>query len=58
MISISGERFFRSYDKFDGPTFLEYVKDAVAKYGRILIIVDRAIQYRTINLEEYIREQG
>ncbi len=56
MISISGERFFRSHDKFDGPTFLRYVKDAVAKYGRILIIVDRARQHRTIKIEECIKE--
>ncbi|MDI1495482.1 MAG: Transposase [Cenarchaeum symbiont of Oopsacas minuta] len=56
MISISGERFFRSYDKFDGPTFLRYVKDAVAKYGRIMIIADRASQHRTKDLERYVQE--
>ena len=56
MISVSGEKFFRSYDKFDGLTFLRYIKDAAAKYGRILVIVDRVRQHKTIKLEEYIKE--
>ncbi len=56
MISVSGDKFFRSYDKFDGLTFLRYIKDAAAKYGRILVIVDRARQHKTIKLEEYIKE--
>ncbi len=42
MVSVSGERFFRSYDKLDGLTFLRYIKDVIAKYDRILIIAGRA----------------
>ena len=43
---MDGEQFFRQYDKFNGDTFAEYLKEVKKEFERALMIVDRAPQHR------------
>lgn len=44
-ISVKGRRLFHTYDKFDGPSFLEFVKDLHRKNPRSVLIMDNASQH-------------
>lgn len=46
VLALNGRQFFRQYDKFNGDTFAEYLKEVRNEFGRSLMIVDRAPQYR------------
>lgn len=55
-IAADGRTLFRIYDKFDGSTFLEYLKDLHRKFGKVAIIMDNAPQHtRPEAVKEYIR---
>ena len=45
VLGLDGEEFFRQYDRFNGDTFAEFVKE-VKEFGKSLMIVDRAPQHR------------
>ena len=46
VLGLNGEQFFRQYDKFNGDTFAEFLKDVKKEFGKALMIVDRAPQHR------------
>ena len=41
-ISIEGKKLFRQYDKFNGDTFLEYLKLIHAKFPKCYLFMDKA----------------
>ena len=53
--SLSGKTFFRSDDKFNGSTFIKMIK-VHQKYGRVVLIVDRARQHMSKDLKKYLKE--
>ncbi len=57
-IGIDGRQFFRQYDKFNGETFLDYLKKVHKKYGKLYLFPDKAKQhYNTgIIVTDYLRK--
>ena len=53
-----GTRLMRKYEKFDGPTFVKYLKEARRKWGRVLIIMDNASQHKHRDVKEYLEGNG
>lgn len=54
-MDMGGRQFFRQYGDFNGKSFLDYLKKAHKKYGRLYLFLDRAKQhYRTKKVREYI----
>lgn len=45
-IGIDGTQFFRQYDAFDGPSFLDFLKKVHRRFGRQYLFLDRAIQHK------------
>ena len=41
-IAKDGRQFFRTYDRFDAPTFIEYLKAMQRHFGKVVAVVDRA----------------
>ena len=46
----------RQYERFDGPTFVKYLKEARRKWGKVLLITDNASQHKTKAVGEYLKE--
>jgi hypothetical protein len=44
-ISIEGKQLFRHYDKFNGDTFLEFLKKIHAKFSKCYLFMDKASQH-------------
>ena len=57
-ISIDGAQFFRQYEAFDGPSFLDYLRKLHRRFGgRLYLFLDRANQHRrTKVVTGYLRE--
>ena len=51
-----GTRLMRQYERFDGPTFVRYLKEARRKWGKILLIMDNAGQHKTKAVRKYPEE--
>ena len=51
-----GTRLMRQYEKFDGPTFVRYLKEARRKWGKVLLIMDNASQHKTKAVRKYLEE--
>ena len=45
-IAKDGKQFFRTYDRFDAPTFIEYLKAMQRHFGKVVAVVDRASPHR------------
>ena len=41
-----GTRLMRQYGKFDGPTFVRYLKEVRRKWDKVLLVTDNASQHR------------
>lgn len=55
-ISLDGRQIFRQYDKFNGETFLDYLKNVHRKFGKLYLFMDKAKQhYRTDIVTDYLR---
>lgn len=55
-IDISGRQFFRQYEKFNGETFLDYLKKLHKKYGKLYLFMDKAKQHYDTNIvTDYLR---
>ena len=52
----NGTRPVRRYDRFDGPTFVQYLKEVRRKWGKALVIMDNAGQHKTRAVREYLAE--
>ena len=53
-ISRSGRQFFRQYEKFDAATFVRYLKAAERKFGKIVMIADRAPQHKAKRVKKLL----
>ena len=51
-----GIRLMRQYERFDGPTFVRYLKEARRKWGKVLLIMDNAGQHKTKAVRKYLEE--
>ena len=51
-----GTRLMRQYERFDGPTFVRYLKEASRKWGKVLLIMDNAGQHKTKAVRKYLEE--
>ena len=49
-----GIRLMRQYERFDGPTFVRYLKEARRKWGKVLLIMDNAGQHKTKAVRKYL----
>ncbi len=54
-IARDGRQFFRTYEKFDGPTFVRYLKDLHRHFGKVVVTTDRAPQHRSKRVKEFLR---
>jgi len=43
-----GRQLFRTYDRFDAATFVRYLREAHRKFGRIAVVIDRALHHRAM----------
>jgi transposase len=56
-ISIDGIQFFRQYDTFDGPSFLDFLKKVHGKFGNQYLFLDKANQHKkTKVVTDYLRK--
>ena len=53
LITLDGEGFFQRYSSFTGKEFVEFLKAACEKFGKILMITDGAPQHRS----KFVREE-
>ena len=53
LITLDGERFFQRYGSFTGKEFVEFLKAACERFGKILMITDGAPQHRS----KFVREE-
>jgi len=51
-----GTRLMRRYERFDGPTFVKYLKETKRKWGKVLIIMDNASQHRHRDVKKFLKE--
>jgi transposase len=50
-----GKQLFRKYDKFNGPSFIRYIEKVRKKFKKFVIFLDRATQYRSKIVKEYLQ---
>lgn len=55
-IAIDGRQMFRTHTKFNGPTFVKYLKELHRKFGKVLVIADRASPHRSKDVEKFLKE--
>lgn len=56
-ISMEGKQIFRQYDKFNGDTFLDFLKTIHAKFARCYIFMDKASpHYRSKKVQDYFEQ--
>ena len=55
-IAKDGKQFFRTYDRFDAPTFIEYLKAMQRHFGKVVAVVDRASPHRAKLVRKLLRE--
>ena len=53
LITIDGEGFFQRYGSFTGKEFVEFLKAACERFGKILMMTDGASQHRS----KFVREE-
>ena len=50
-----GTRLMRQYGRFDGPTFVRYLKEVRRKWGKVLLVTDNASQHKHREVRQYLR---
>ena len=56
-ICLGGKQLFRQYDKFNGNTFLDYIKKIHAKFRRCYLFMDKASpHYKSKKVLKYFEE--
>ena len=56
-ISFDGRQIFRQYEKFNGETFLDYLKKMHKKLWKLYLFLDKASQhYKTRGVLDYLAE--
>ena len=51
-----GTRLMRQHGRFDGPTFVRYLKEARRKWGKVLLVTDNASQHKHRDVLKYLEE--
>ena len=51
-----GTRLMRQYERFDGPTFVRYLKEVRRKWGKVLLVTDNASQHKHREVRQYLEE--
>ena len=51
-----GTRLMRRYGRFDGPTFVRYLKEVRRKWGKVLLVTDNASQHKHRDVLKYLEE--
>ena len=49
-------RLMRQYGRFDGPTFIRYLKAVRRKWGKVFLVTDNASQHRHRKVRKYLEE--
>ena len=56
-VSIEGKQLFRQYDKFNGNTFLDYLKLIHTKFPKCYLFMDKASpHYKSKKIQKYFEE--
>ena len=50
-----GTRLMRQYERFDGPTFVRYLRKVRRKWGRVLLVTDNASQHKHREVRKYLK---
>ena len=50
------QSFFKSYEKFNTISFLDYLKAAHKKFGKIFVIINRAPQHTSNGTKKYVKD--
>ena len=51
-----GTRLMRQYERFDGPTFVRYLKEVRRKWDKVLLVTDNASQHKHREVRKYLEE--
>ena len=57
-ITENGSQLFRVYDKFNAVTFVEYLNELHWKYGKIVLMLDRASVHKSKKVKEYLAKNS
>jgi transposase len=56
-ISLDGKQIFRQFDKFDGDTFLDFLKIIHSKFPRCYLFMDKASpHYKSRKVKDYLEQ--
>ncbi len=55
-IVTDGRQFFRTHEKFDKETVLQYLKDLVRHFGKVVVIMDNAPQHKSRIVMKFLKE--
>ena len=55
-LTMKGKQLFRQYGVFNQDTFLDYLKQARKRLGKVIMFADRARQHRSKKVMEYLDE--
>ena len=58
LITLDGEGYFRRYSSFTGSEFVEFLKAACERFGKILMITDGAPQHGSGFVKEELAGMG
>ena len=51
-----GIRPMRQYERFDGPTFVRYLKEVRRKWSKVLLVMDNTGQHKAKAIRKYPEE--
>ena len=51
-----GRQFFRTYDRFNAPTFVKYLNAMQRHFGKVAVVMDRASPHRAKLVKKLLRE--
>ena len=52
---VGRKQLFRQYERFDGQSFIAYLKEVRKKFKKFIMFVDRATQHRSTLVKEYLQ---
>ena len=55
-LAMDGRQLFRQYDVFDQYAFIDYLKQAQKKFGKVILFTDRARQHRSKKVQEHLEK--
>jgi transposase len=55
-LTLNGKQLFKQYDKFNSNTFIDYLKHVQKKFGKCIILVDRATPHCSKVTRTYLYE--